>query len=112
MIYNTGYVVDVLLKGMTDEVYAVVTPQIAKLVNDKEIDSFGVALARTWDENSYNVSDSYVIVTEYGVRLQYKTNSLTLSSNGIWLTTNSGKAYYNKVEIGSGSASTVTAVWG
>ena len=82
------------------------------LVNDKEVDSFGVALARTWDENSYNVSDSYVIVTEYGVRLQYKTNSLTLSSNGIWLTTNSGKAYYNKVEIGSGSASTVTAVWG
>ena len=82
------------------------------LNNGEEVDSFGVALARTWDSDSYTVSNSYVIVTEYGVRLQYKTNSLTVSSNGIWLTTNAGKAYYNGVEIGSGSASTVTAVWG
>ena len=82
------------------------------LNNGEEVDSFGVALARTWDSNSYTVSGSYVIVTEYGVRLQYKTNSLTVSSNGIWITTNAGKAYYNGVEIGSGSASTVTAVWG
>lgn len=82
------------------------------LNNGEEVDSFGVALARTWDSNSYTVSGSYVIVTEYGVRLQYKTNSLTVSSNGIWITTNAGKAYYNGVEIGSGSTSTVTAVWG
>lgn len=82
------------------------------LNNGEEIDSYGVALARTWESDSYTVSNSYVIVTEYGVRLQYKTNSLTVSSNGIWLTTNAGKAYYNGVEIGSGSASTVTAVWG
>ena len=82
------------------------------LNNGEEVDSFGVALARTWDSDSYTVSNSYVIVTEYGVRLQYKTNSLTVSSNGIWITTNAGKAYYNGVEIGSGSASTVTAVWG
>ena len=80
------------------------------LNNGEEIDSYGVALARTWDSDSYTVSNSYVIVTEYGVRLQYKTNSLTVSSNGIWLTTNAGKAYYNGVEIGSGSS--VTAVWG
>lgn len=82
------------------------------LNNGEEVDSFGVALARTWDSDSYTVSNSYVIVTEYGVRLQYKTNSLTVSSNGIWLTTNAGKAYYNGVEIGSGSGSSVTAVWG
>lgn len=38
VIYNTGNVVKVLLKGMTDEVYAVITPEIAKLVEEKKID--------------------------------------------------------------------------
>ena len=58
------------------------------LNNGEEVDSFGVALARTWDSDSYTVSNSYVIVTEYGVRLQYKTKSLTVFSNCIWITTN------------------------
>lgn len=77
--------------------------------------TYGVALARTWNSDSYQVSNSYVIVTNAGVRLQYGTNSLTVSENGIWLTTNTSKgykAYYNDVEIGSGSGSSVTAVWG
>lgn len=77
--------------------------------------TYGVALARTWNADSYRVSNSYVIVTNAGVRLQYGTNSLTVSENGIWLTTNTSKgykAYYNDVEIGSGSGSSVTAVWG
>lgn len=82
------------------------------LVNGSEVDSYGVALARTWNSDSYTVSNSYVIVTEYGVRLQYGTNSLTVSGDGIWLTARSGKAYYNGTEIGSGSGTTVTAVWG
>lgn len=81
------------------------------LYNGSEIDSYGVALARTWNSDTYKVSDSYVIVTEYGVRLQFATNSLTVSSGGIWLTTNGGKAYYNGTEIGS-TAGNVTPVWG
>lgn len=75
--------------------------------------TYGVAIARTWNADSYQVSNSYVIVTNAGVRLQYSGNSVTVSENGIWLTTDSSsKAYYNDVEIGSGSGSSVTAVWG
>ena len=82
------------------------------IYNGKEIDSYGVALARTWNSDSYTVSNSYVIVTEYGVRLQYKTNSVTVAQDGIWLKVNNGKAYYNGNEIGSGTGSSVVAVWG
>lgn len=75
--------------------------------------TYGVAIARTWNPDSYQVSNSYVIVTNAGVRLQYGSNSVTVSENGIWLTTNDGgKAYYNDVEIGSGSGSSVVAAWG
>ena len=38
VIYNTGCVVDVLLKGMSHEINALLTPQIANMVNDKKID--------------------------------------------------------------------------
>lgn len=83
------------------------------LSNGEEIDSYGVAIARTWNSQSYAVSNSYVIVTEYGVRLQYKTNSLTVSADGIWLTVKNGKAFYNNNEIGSGAGGTGgTAVFG
>lgn len=82
------------------------------IYNGKEVDSYGVALARTWSSDSYTVSNSYAIVTEYGVRLQYKTNSVTVAQDGIWLKVNNGKAYYNGNEIGSGTGSSVVAVWG
>ena len=83
------------------------------LSNGEEVDSYGVAIARTWNSESYAVSNSYVIVTEYGVRLQYKTNSLTVSADGIWLTVKNGKAFYNNNEIGSGAGGTGgTAVFG
>lgn len=38
VIYNTGYVVSVLLKGMVDEIYASVTPQIADMIKKEKID--------------------------------------------------------------------------
>lgn len=38
VIYNTGQVVDVLLKGMIDEIHAAVTPHIAKLIEKNKID--------------------------------------------------------------------------
>ena len=75
--------------------------------------TYGVAIARSWNESDYNVSDSYVIVTNAGVRLQYNSNNLVVSTDGIWLNTSgTAKAYYNNVEIGSGSGSSVVAVWG
>lgn len=75
--------------------------------------TYGVAIARTWNQDSYQVSNSYVIVTNAGVRMQYGKNRLTVSEDGIWLTTEDGaKAYYNDVEIGIGSGSSVVAVWG
>lgn len=86
------------------------------LYNGSEQDSYGVALARTWNSDTLQVSKSYVIVTDYGVRLQYDTNSLTVSNDGIWINASNGKAYYNGtgswVEIGSGSGGNVVPVWG
>ena len=38
VIFNTGYVVNVLFKGTVNKVYALVTPQIAKLIQKKQID--------------------------------------------------------------------------
>ena len=73
--------------------------------------TYGVAIARSWDSSDYNVSNSYVIVTNAGVRLQFADNSLAVTQKGIWLdTSGSAKAYYNDVEIGSGSGG--TAVFG
>ena len=73
--------------------------------------TYGVAIARSWDSSDYNVSNSYAIVTNAGVRLQFADNSLVVTQKGIWLNTSgSAKAYYNDVEIGSGSGG--TAVFG
>ena len=73
--------------------------------------TYGVAIARSWNSSDYNVSNSYVIVTNAGVRLQFADNSLAVTRKGIWLdTSGTAKAYYNNVEIGSGSGG--TAVFG
>lgn len=73
--------------------------------------TYGVAIARSWDSSDYNVSNSYVIVTNAGVRLQFADNSLVVTRGGIWLdTSGTAKAYYNNVEIGSSSGG--TAVFG
>ena len=76
-------------------------------------DTFGVALSNTWDYSDGTIGNSYIIVTDSGVRMQYDNNRVIVASNGIYLNTaGSSKAYYNGVEIGSGSSTTVTAVWG
>lgn len=73
--------------------------------------TYGVAIARSWNSSDYNVSNSYVIVTNAGVRLQFADNSLVVTRKGIWLSTSgTAKAYYNSVEIGSSSGG--TAVFG
>jgi len=38
MIYNTGYIVKVLLRGMTNEIYALITPDISNMVKNDKID--------------------------------------------------------------------------
>lgn len=72
-------------------------------------DTYGVAMASSWNSNSYAVSDYYVIVTDAGVRLQAGGNRIVVSEGGIWLSTNNGRAYYNGVEIGTGSGQAVFA---
>ena len=74
-------------------------------------DTFGVALSNTWEYNDGTIGNSYIIVTDSGVRMQYNNNRVIVASNGIYLNTaGSSKAYYNNVEIGSGSGG--TAVFG
>lgn len=76
-------------------------------------DTFGVALSNTWNSSDGTIGNSYLIVTNSGVRMQHDNNRIIVASNGIYLnTTGTNKAYYNGVEIGSGSATTVKAVWG
>lgn len=67
-------------------------------------DTYGVAMASSWNADSYAVSDYYVIVTDAGVRLQAGSNRLVVSDGGIWLSVDNGAAYYNGVEIGGGQA--------
>ena len=38
VIYNTGSIVEVLLKGMSHEIYALLTPQIANMLQKQKID--------------------------------------------------------------------------
>lgn len=72
-------------------------------------DTFGVALSNTWDYSDGTIGNSYIIVTDSGVRMQYNNNRVIVASNGIYLNTaGSSKAYYNNVEIGSGSGGTAT----
>ena len=72
-------------------------------------DTFGVALSNTWDYSDGTIGNSYIIVTDSGVRMQYNNNRVIVASNGIYLNkAGSSKAYYNNVEIGSGSGGTAT----
>ena len=76
-------------------------------------DTFGVALSHTWNYEDGTIGNSYMIVTNAGVRMQYNNNQVIVSSGGVYINTpGSAKAYYNDVEIGSGSGSSVVAVWG
>ena len=76
-------------------------------------DTLGVALSNSWDSSDYTLGTNYVIVTNAGARIQSSNNRVVVTDEGIYLnTTGSSKAYYNGTEIGSGSATTVTAVWG
>lgn len=75
-------------------------------------ETYGVALSYAWNPDTYEVSDKYVIVTDAGIRMQAGTNRIVVTAGAINITTGVGKAYYNGVEIGSGEAGTVTAVWG
>ena len=76
-------------------------------------DTIGVALSNSWNSSNGTIGANYVIVTNAGARMQSGNNRVIVTDDGIYLNTaNSSKAYYNGVEIGSGGASTVTAVWG
>lgn len=75
-------------------------------------ETYGVALSYAWNPDTYEVSDKYVIVTDAGIRMQAGTNRIVVTAGAINITTGVGKAYYNGVEIGSGSGGSVTAVWG
>jgi hypothetical protein len=76
----------------------------------KEKITFGVALSNSWNTNSYEVGDNYVIVTNGGVRLQAGDNRVVVTANSITLTCPNGNiqlngtAYYNGNEIGTGTA--------
>ena len=71
--------------------------------------TYGVALASSWNPYSYEVSNYYLIVTNAGVRMQAGSNSVVVTSNGIWLDaqvgdiylkTPNGKVYCNEKAIG------------
>ena len=80
----------------------------------------GVVLSHKWDPNTYKAGSStdalnnYVIVTEGGVRLQAGKNRITVTNQGIYLTTEKGTAEYNGAVIGSGGSGDVPVVpkWG
>ena len=76
-------------------------------------DTIGVALSNSWNPSNGTIGTNYVIVTNAGARMQSGNNRVIVTDEGIYINTaGSYKAYYNGKEIGSGSASTVTAVWG
>ena len=78
--------------------------------NGVENKTYGVALSYAWNPTTQEVSDSYVIVTDAGVRLQHGNNKVVVSDGGVYLTTTgAAKAFYNGKEIGSSSG---TAVFG
>lgn len=79
--------------------------------NSKLVATYGVALSTSWDNQYCTLGDSYVIVTNGGVRLQFKNNRVVVAEDGIYLTTEgTAVAKYNGKEIGASSS--VTAVWG
>ena len=74
-------------------------------------DTIGVALSNSWDSSDGTIGANYVIVTNAGARIQSGNNRVIVTDDGIYLrTAGSSKAYYNNVEIGSGSGG--TAVFG
>ena len=74
-------------------------------------DTIGVALSNSWDSSDGTIGTNYVIVTNAGARIQSANNRVVVTDDGIYLiTAGSSKAYYNGVEIGSGSGG--TAVFG
>ena len=76
-------------------------------------DTIGVALSNSWNSSNGTIGTNYVIVTNAGARIQSGNNRVIVTDEGIYINTASPyKAYYNGKEIGSGSATTVTAVWG
>ena len=62
--------------------------------------TYGVAMSNEWNPTSYHVGDNYVIVTNAGVRLQSGNNNVVVTNNTIRINAETGKAYYNGVEIG------------
>ena len=76
-------------------------------------DTIGVALSNSWNPSNGTIGTNYVIVTNAGARMQSGNNRVIVTDEGIYINTaGTYKAYYNGKEIGSGSATTVTAVWG
>ena len=76
-------------------------------------ETIGVALSNSWNPSNGTIGTNYVIVTNAGARMQSGNNRVIVTDEGIYINTASPyKAYYNEKEIGSGSATTVTAVWG
>ena len=76
-------------------------------------DTIGVALSNSWNSSNGTIGTNYVIVTNAGARMQSGNNRIIVTDEGIYINTASPyKAYYNGNEIGRGSATTVTAVWG
>lgn len=55
--------------------------------------TYGVALASSWNPHSYEVSNYYLIVTNAGVRMQAGSNSVVVTSNGVWLDAQVGDIY-------------------
>lgn len=72
-------------------------------------DTIGVALSNSWNSSDGTIGTNYVIVTNAGARIQSGNNRVIVTNSGIYLNTaGSSKAYYNNVEIGSGSGGTAT----
>ena len=66
------------------------------LNNDGTINTtYGVALAYSWNTDSYEVSDKYIIVTDSGVRMQAGTASISVSSKHVFINTPDGNVYVN-----------------
>lgn len=64
--------------------------------NDGTItETYGVALAYSWDSSSYEVSDKYIIVTDSGVRMQAGTASIAVSTSHVFINTPNGNVYIN-----------------
>lgn len=58
-------------------------------------ETYGVALAYSWDSSSYAVSDKYIIVTDSGVRMQAGSASISVSSKHVFINTPDGNVYVN-----------------